>query len=1023
MLETFREIIFLSNELIQQLPDTREIRDKFEEFNEWVNKINEIEREYASTSRFNFKKKRELKERLEKEIEKAKKMANELLDANERLLLSHSSIVRDFASKHSNICDRALLVTVQKLPEQPSLGDITVKVANVKNILSTLRRAFAQIKNDVLKWINSLETEVTESIFLIQQISEKIGVPISIGGDSFLKEIKETKSFLEQLWKIDVSSIENLISKIKRNYESLRNDMNTSLSTLITSFKSQILQLREDTRLIEDILVPPFPTIHINLSETTTGSININLLRTLAKDVEAVKLFEDDVKRRLLNKIIVLMRRNKSKMEVFQKYIEIDSSKLSLTLKEIPTIDEPLNSLLIFLKDLKEEEEYLNKKEKAAINGLKSELRSKLIELSSKTEIIIEEGVKLSPETTRKINFLSSQIENIKDVDTALSLEMEYTRLLEEIKDAIKREFLSERGRVIEAVGEFLGEIEAPSLRGQTIEELLQNLQELKRWKTKIRNLLKEKATKIIDELERGNTLLKGTSWVNSQLPKTLTQMRKEIRATNKIEEIIEILNKIINLKSDEEQRLKAALETVKKEYVDVIKTIEDLVVDIPTSIRAPIHVDVENKTYIELTEILPELEEKIKQRDKLVKETLESFLLKIKNEIERIPPAYRESFNQVIQEIDNSIINLRKVGSIYEVKEAFNLAIKEINNLLKEKFSALKSSLILKTRMAFIKTRNPPDVSDAVEKLNGVIIEQWEVSRAIYEVDKIFQEEILGKLREFIENEAKYYIDLLNKLKMYNIEVEEFIIKLKEVLARLSSKKEFDIQEIGDLGKIVNDVITSSTLRQTFAKWLSLTVDALEKTLNYVSKWVQVEEDFYEVIPTLKKQSELLDTLEIETITKMIEHTHKLWEIARSYLEEIEKQRDMIFEEELKKIPYHDSIMKIWDKNRKKFDKMIFPLSKLFELKEEISNEQTPKVLKLIEEKEKLEREWLEKEQQISIWHKSVKVFLTGISPMDSEEVKERKLREIKEKIKRIYKRKDVQTYLILATQTLLGD
>jgi len=160
-----------------------------------------------------------------------------------------------------------------------------------------------------------------------------------------------------------------------------------------------------------------------------------------------------------------------------------------------------------------------------------------------------------------------------------------------------------------------------------------------------------------------------------------------------------------------------------------------------------------------------------------------------------------------------------------------------------------------------------------------------------------------------------------------------------------------------------------------------------------------------------------------METIIKMIGHTYKLWEIARSYLEEIEKRRDLIFEEELKKIPYHDSIMRIWDKNREKFDKNIFPLSKLYELREKIAKERTPKILELIREKERLEKEWLEKEKQISIWHKSVRVFLTGISPMDEEEVKERKLRSIIEKIKKIYKRKDVQTYLILAVQTLLGE
>ncbi|RLI07282.1 hypothetical protein DRO24_03345, partial [Candidatus Bathyarchaeota archaeon] len=956
-------------------------------------------------------------------IEKAKRMANELLNLNERALLTQSNVVRDFVSKHSNLCDRTLLMTVQKLPEHESLGDITVKTNNIKNTFSILQKAIVQIKNDVLKWIENLSTEIAEIISLLRQISNKLEVPVDFRGDNFLKELEEAKTFLEKFWKLDASAIDKLISNIKRNYETLLNGLNTSFSTLITSFKNWIFELKENTRTIEDVLLPPFPTIHTDLLGVVAKNVSVDLLRTFAKDVETVKFFEDDVKRRVLNKTLVLLRKNKSKMEVFKKYVEIDSSKLTFTLREPPTIDIPLNTLLTFLKELKEEERYLNNIEKAAINELKSDLRSKLTDLLSKTEVIIEEGIKIPKDLTRRISVLLSQIENVRDVDSALSFESEYTRLLEGIKDAIKRSFLSERGKTIAAVSEFLGTVEVPVLRGQTIEELLQSFQELKKWKNQIKNMLKEKASELIEKLERGNSLLANTPWANPELSKVLLELRNEIRSTNEIEEIVRLLDRINQLKNDEEERLKNTLEMAKREYMDVIRTIEEIVVEVPFSIRAPLHIDVRNKTYMELVKILPEIGEKVRQRDKLIKETLESFLLKIKNEVERIPVIYREDFAKIIQEIDNAIEDLKRADNIHIAKEIFNQAITEINHLLREKFSNLKSSLILKIRMALIKMRNPPDVSDMVEKLNRVTIEQWEIARAVYEVDKIFQEEILGTLRDFVKNETERHIDLLIKLKRYGIDVEEFIIRLEEVEAKLSSQKELDIQEIGELGKIVNDIITSQTLRQIFAKWLNLTVDALERTINYVSQWVEVESDFYEILPTLKKQSEILDSLEMDTIIKMIEHTHKLWEIARSYLEEIEKRRDMLFEEELKKIPYHNSITRIWDKNKEEFDKKIFPLSRLYKLREEIAKERTPRILELIREKERLEKEWLEKERQISVWHKSVKVFLTGISPMDEEEVKERKLKSIIEKIKKIYKRKDVQTYLILAVQTLLGE
>lgn len=1023
MLELFREIISINNELIQQLPESAEIRDKIKEFSEKVNKLEDAERKLSSTPRFYFRKRKELKGFLEKGIEEVKKSANKLLNIDERLLLTQSIIVREFVSKHSDICNRMLLMTVQKLPEHESLGDISVKMNSIKNIFLTLQKAIVQIKNNALKWIGDLVAEISEMAILLNQISEKLNASVDIKVSASLKELEEAKDFLEKFWKLDASIIDDLISKIKRSHEVLINDLNTSFLTLITLFKNRVLELKEITRTIEEILIPPFPTIHIDFLETTSKKVSVDLLRAFAKDVEAVKLFENDVKRRIFNKISIVLRKNKSKIEVFKKYIEIDSSKLTFTLKELPTMDESLNALITFLEELHEEEKYLSNMERTAINELKGDLRRKLTDLLSKAEVIVEEGIKIPKDLTQRIGILLSQIENIKDVDSALSFESEYTRLLEGIKDYMKREFLSERGRTVAAASEFIRAVEAPVLSGQTIEELLQSFQELKKWKKQIRGLLKEKANKLIEELERGNNLLTNTPWINSNLPKILTEIKNEIRSADKIEKVVKLLDKINQLKASEEERLRTILEVIRNEYMDVVKTIEEIVIEVPFSIRTPIHIDVRNKTYTELVKILPEIGERVKQRDKLVKEALEKFLLKIKDELGRVPVTYRENFTQVIQEVNSSIDRLRKIDSVYDAKEMFNNAIEEINRLLHEKFSTLKSSLILKIRMALIKMRNPPDVSDIVKKLNQVKIKQWEIPRAVYEIERIFQEEILGTLQDFIKNETDRYIDLLVKLKRYGIDVEEFIIRLEEVATKLSSQKSLDIQEIGELGKIVNDIITSQALRQIFAKWLNSTVHALERTISYVSQWVEVESDFYEILPTLKKQSELLDSLEMETVIKMIEHTYKLWEIARSYLEEIEKRRDLVFEEELKKIPYHDSIMRIWDKNREKFDKKIFPLSKLYELREKIAEERTPKILELIWEKERLEKEWLEKEKQISIWHKSVRVFLTGISPMDEEEVKERKLRSIIEKIKKIYKRKDVQTYLILAVQTLLGE
>jgi diketogulonate reductase-like aldo/keto reductase len=59
------------------------------------------------------------------------------------------------------------------------------------------------------------------------------------------------------------------------------------------------------------------------------------------------------------------------------------------------------------------------------------------------------------------------------------------------------------------------------------------------------------------------------------------------------------------------------------------------------------------------------------------------------------------------------------------------------------------------------------------------------------------------------------------------------------------------------------------------------------------------------------------------------------------------------------------------------------------------------------------MRKKWLEKADSMDDWHKSLRMFMTGFSPADKAEARDKFIDDAVRKIKETYSREDISSYL----------
>jgi hypothetical protein len=110
----------------------------------------------------------------------------------------------------------------------------------------------------------------------------------------------------------------------------------------------------------------------------------------------------------------------------------------------------------------------------------------------------------------------------------------------------------------------------------------------------------------------------------------------------------------------------------------------------------------------------------------------------------------------------------------------------------------------------------------------------------------------------------------------------------------------------------------------------------------------------------------------------------------------------------------YYSTIERVVDKHPADFSKIVFDVKKLDSLESGLAEAVDLDVaIKNFHELGEMRKQWLEKAVAMDDWHKSLRMFMTGFSPTDKADARDKFIDDAIRKIKETYSREDISSYL----------
>ncbi|MHA2221612.1 MAG: hypothetical protein ACXAAO_06095, partial [Candidatus Thorarchaeota archaeon] len=110
----------------------------------------------------------------------------------------------------------------------------------------------------------------------------------------------------------------------------------------------------------------------------------------------------------------------------------------------------------------------------------------------------------------------------------------------------------------------------------------------------------------------------------------------------------------------------------------------------------------------------------------------------------------------------------------------------------------------------------------------------------------------------------------------------------------------------------------------------------------------------------------------------------------------------------------YYSTIERVVEKHPADFSKIVFDIKKMKSLEDGLTEAVDLDVaIANFHELGGMRKQWLEKAASMDDWHKSLRMFMTGFSPTDKPEARDKFIDDATRKIKETYSREDISSYL----------
>ncbi len=818
--------------------------------------------------------------------------------------------------------------------------------------------------------------------------------------------------------------------KFQAQVDKTSNDLETDFMRVTRDFAEYFRKEHKDTLTITPKIQAIKPAEVKGIMALNFPGIGAGDIKDFAKLHEFAKAFSklysvihEDVERDVKS----TLDENKAIVDTYERHITIDKSEVATTVSNDDVIGMSLRDLIILNEKLQVDRQFLDGRKDEVSRLLSSSLVGSTESLQASVETAARLGLELPMEFSQELRIIARDASKADTLTALISLENQLHSARLKVANALRDRIINIKHEVttkivaggIPTTADVIPTPPNVSVEGDEIAPLLSSYQRMVEWEGQVKIALRERLFELLDDIE------KATEAPDDAGIKDIVAVRQFIadsKKTLKKAGIDDMVRVYLQSKTMDDEYRKNITESIRGYLTrfNELATSADRVLDhAQLSKKAPKVEELEGGI-VYLLGSLKSLKDAVESGVATFREACEQEIDAIVHDLQTVKPAYAEIFMPIIIDLDEGSNRIKLLDDFAEIKSEMRSIKDNILVKAKDALENLRYRLGVKIRLAAAKLMGagveiPPEAQEAISELNNVGVAAdtvFSLPAIARKMVEIYEKKIQEKIVEKLGVEVDSLISSLDRASSIGV-------KLGKELKMLNDLKTNPPTELEDAAEAFDKLMNLTTSPNVHKKIRERVDEAYVQIKGALSLFE--EQGMSEFVERLKV---LIDQVPAKLETDS-PHVNEALDVCLTLANIQEEMLQMIksmaskngeaHEAELKeKSQYYSTIQRVAENHPADFSKLVFDIKKMKSLEEGLTEAVDLDVaIANFHELGRLRKQWLDKAVSMDDWHKSLRMFMTGFSPADKPEVRDKFIDDAIRKIRETYSREDISSYL----------
>lgn len=870
----------------------------------------------------------------------------------------------------------------------------------------------------------------------LDKLSELKGILVSVNPameDQSDRQVRQLYDIFANLTKLEndlATSGFMKKRKVQTQVEKTRSDLETDFMRVTRDFAEYFRKEHKDTLAILPKIQQIKPAevkgiSSLNFPGVGAGDFkDFEKLHEFAKSFSKLYLFiHEDVAR----KVKSTLDENQATVDTYERHITIDKSEVATTVANDEVVGLSLRDMIILNEKLEADRQFLDGRKDQVSKLLSSSLVGNTESLQASVETSARLGLELPIEYTKELRLIARDASKADTLTALVTLENQLhsaqVKMANMLRDRIINATHEVTAKIVEGGIPTTADVIPPaptvSVEGEDIANLLSSFQRMVEWEGQVKIALKERLFELLDDIAKAT---EQPEEVGIKDVIAVRQFIADSKKTLKSAEIDDMVRVYLQSKAMDDEYRKNITDAIRNyltRFNELAMSADKVLDHAQLSKKAPKVEELEGGI-VYLLGSLTSLRGAVESGVTTFREACQQEIDAIVQDLQTVKPAYAEIFLPIIVELDEGSNKILVMDDFSEIKSEMRSIKDGILVKAKDALENLRYRLGVKIRLAAAKLHGagveiPPEAQEAISELNNVAVAAdtvFSLPAIARKMVEIYEKKIQGKIVEKLGVEVESLITSLDRASSIGV-------KLGKELKMLNSLKEKPPTELEDAAEAFDKLQNLTTSPKVHKKIRDRVDEAFVQIQGALSLFEdQGMSEFVERLKVLIDQVPAKLETDSPHVNEALDVCLTLANIQEEMLQMIKSiagKSGAAHTAELKeKSQYYSTIERVIEKHPDDFSKIVYDVKKMKTLEEGLTEAVDLDVaIANFHKLGDMRQKWLGKAASMDDWHKSLRMFMTGFSPADKAEARDKFIDDAVRKIKETYSREDISSYL----------